>query len=79
MSFLETALDVDWLVLLTRICVGPRPSTVSRTGKLRYGRASLELTGRRMSASPCWLSLAHPKRVTEGEDEKKEKEEEERS
>lgn len=48
-------------MILTRICVGPHPLTISQTGRLRYGRASQELTGRRMSASPCWPSPAHPK------------------
>lgn len=58
----------NWLVMLTHICVGPHPSTVSQTGMLRYGQASLAPTGHRMSASPCWLSPTHPKMVTEGED-----------
>lgn len=47
-------------VKLTRICVGPHPLTISLTGRLRYGQVSLELTRRRMSASPCWPSQAHP-------------------
>lgn len=53
--------------MLTRICVEPHPSTISQTGRLRYGRASLELTGRRMSASPCWPSPAHPRWMRERE------------
>lgn len=67
MLFLETVLNSYWLLMLTHICVGPHPLTVSQTGMLRYGQVSLELTGRRMSASPCWLSLTHPRSVTEGE------------
>lgn len=46
--------------LLTRIGVEPHPSTASRTGRLRYGPVFLGLTGRRMSASPCWPSPVHP-------------------
>lgn len=61
------------MLLLTRIGVGPRPSTASQTGRRRYGPASPEPTGRRMSASPCWPSPAHPRRVTQGEGKKNKK------
>lgn len=63
-------IHTDWKPF-TRICVEPHPSTISQTGRLRYGRVSPELTGRRMSAFPCWPWQAHPSERSErknGED-----------
>lgn len=54
-----------WLEMFTRICVEPHPLTISQTGRLRYGRVSPALTGRRMSAFPCWPWQAHPSERSE--------------